>query len=69
MKRFTVKIPCKNPSEAARVLWTAQFLKPEGERMTQTAISQIVGTSVQNVNEQKPHVEKALKAARKAFAH
>jgi hypothetical protein len=66
MKRFTVKIPCRSASEAARVYLLAQRLKPKEERMTQMAISKVLGVTVQNVNEQKPRIKALLRASARA---
>jgi hypothetical protein len=63
MKRFTVKIPCKSASEAARFYLLWNRIKPKGERMTQTAIANLLNVTVQNVNEQKPRLTKLLKTS------
>jgi len=62
MKRFTVKIECRSRSEAARALILAQLAKSKEDRMTQMAISKVVRTTVQNVNEQMPAVRRLVKA-------
>lgn len=64
MKRFTVKVPCRSASEAARFYLLWNRIKPKNERMTQTAIANLLDVTVQNVNEQKPRLNKLLKATR-----
>jgi len=59
----TLTVKCKSKSEKARILLVMQYLKNKPERMTQMAISEKLGCTVQLVNEQQPRVKKALKEA------
>ena len=63
MKRFTVKIPCKSSSEAARIWLLYNRIRPKSERLTQTAIADMTRCTVQNVNEQVPRIKTLLKAS------
>lgn len=63
MKTFTVnlKIRVRSKAKAAQLQRIANLYRDPQDQMTQTAIANRLGTSVQLVNEQAPSIRKLFK--------
>jgi hypothetical protein len=63
MKTFTVnlRVRVKSKAKAAQLQRLANLYRDPANQLTQTAIANLLGTSVQLVNEQAPSIRKLLK--------